>query len=134
MASSTARSPGGSLSPLRHRPPRAATFADFTSPPPTAGSGRRRRPSVMTADSTDGGRSLRSATSMDDLLVPGPSSAPGVRPRPEEPSLWHSTPLALALLPPLGGLLFHNGGHIMTDVSLLALMSIFLNWSVRLPW
>ena len=133
MASSSARSPGGSISPLRHRPLRATTFADFTSPPPSSANGRRRRPSVMTSDSADG-RSLRSTASVDDFLVPGPSSAPGAGKNSEEPSHWHSTPLALALLPPLGGLLFHNGGAVMTDVTLLVLAAIFLNWSVRLPW
>lgn len=47
---------------------------------------------------------------------------------------WHSAPLAFALLPALGGLLFQNGSAVVTDVMLLGLAGIFLNWSVRVPW
>lgn len=62
--------------------------------------------------------------------------------RPAESSLadhldatnWHSAPLAFALLPAVAGLVFHNGGAIATDVTLLALAGVFLNWSVRMPW
>lgn len=43
-------------------------------------------------------------------------------------------PLGLALLPAVGGLLFKDGSAIVTDITLLALAAIFLNWSVRLPW
>lgn len=51
-----------------------------------------------------------------------------------EVSAWHSTPLAFALLPAIGGVFFKNGTAIMTDILLLALAAIFMNWSVRLPW
>lgn len=51
-----------------------------------------------------------------------------------ETSNWDSAPLAFALLPAIGGMLFKNGSSVMTDVMLLALAAIFLNWSVRLPW
>jgi hypothetical protein len=51
-----------------------------------------------------------------------------------EPSVWHSAPLAFAILPAVGGLFFQNGGAIVTDVLLLALASMFLNWCVRSPW
>lgn len=51
-----------------------------------------------------------------------------------ESSPWHSAPLAFALLPAVGGMLFTNGSSIITDVMLLGLAAIFLNWSVRLPW
>lgn len=47
---------------------------------------------------------------------------------------WHSAPLAFALFPALAGLLFHNGGAIATDLSLLVLTGVFLNWSVTVPW
>ncbi len=49
-------------------------------------------------------------------------------------SPWDSAPLAFALLPALGGLLFTNGSSTTTDIMLLGLAAIFLNWSVRLPW
>lgn len=43
-------------------------------------------------------------------------------------------PLALALLPAVGGLLFQNGSAIVTDITLLGLAVVFLNWAVRVPW
>lgn len=52
----------------------------------------------------------------------------------DEPSHWHSTPLAFAFLPAIGGLFFSNGSAFVTDILLLGLAAIFLNWSVRLPW
>ncbi|KAK5107087.1 hypothetical protein LTR62_001871 [Meristemomyces frigidus] len=51
-----------------------------------------------------------------------------------EPTHWHSTPLAFAILPALGGLLFKNGSAFVTDVLLLGLAAVFLNWSIRIPW
>ena len=51
-----------------------------------------------------------------------------------EPSHWHSVPLALALLPALGGLFFEKGSTVITDITLLTLAAVFLNWSLRLPW
>lgn len=72
-------------------------------------------------------------TSTDDLLLPRPS-ATGLEPKDHESSAWHSAPLAFALLPALGGMLFQNGSSVITDIMLLGLAAIFLNWSVRLPW
>ena len=71
-------------------------------------------------------------SSTNDLLLPKVRS-PGLEDH-LQPSHWHSAPLALALLPAFGGLLFHNGGAVLTDVSLLGLAAVFLNWSVRVPW
>lgn len=75
-------------------------------------------------------QSLRSST--DDILLPR-VKASGLETH-HEPSHWHSIPLALALLPAVGGLLFTNGSQVVTDVTLLGLAAVFLNWSVRLPW
>lgn len=83
----------------------------------------RRRDSVMT-------ESLKSST--DDLLLPRVRSR-GMEAHPE-PSHWHSAPLGLALLPAFGGLFFTNGSAVITDITLLLLAAVFLNWSVRLPW
>jgi hypothetical protein len=47
---------------------------------------------------------------------------------------WHSSPLAFAILPAVGGLLFQNGSAFVTDILLLGLAAIFMNWSIRLPW
>ena len=119
LASSTSRS---SLSPLRQRPlNRAATFGDgFPSL-------RHRRSSNL----SETAQSFKSST--DSLLLPRAKSPEEVIHHVEE-SHWQSVPLALALLPAVGGLIFHNGGAVVTDVTLLVLAAVFLNWSVRLPW
>ncbi|KAL8734824.1 MAG: hypothetical protein Q9166_001176 [cf. Caloplaca sp. 2 TL-2023] len=113
------------MSPLRQRPfERASTVAEMSSPL------RHRRSSTFSDSIDDARQSIKSST--DDLLLPrnrGTSLASQI-----EPSHWHSTPLALALLPAIGGVLFQNGSAIVTDITLLGLAAIFLNWSVRLPW
>lgn len=120
----TARSTGRkSLSPLRHRPlGRASTFAaEFSGP---------RRSSNISESVDEARQSLKSST--DDLLLPRVQN--GGLETSDETSHWQSAPLALALLPAVGGLLFHNGGAVVTDLTLLGLAAVFLNWSVRLPW
>lgn len=110
---------------LRHRPlGRASTFADSTHP-------LRHRRSSTFSDSVDEARqSIKSST--DDLLLPKVrGDSRGIS---HEHSHWHSAPLALALLPAISGLVFKDGSAVVTDVTLLALAAIFLNWSVRLPW
>ena len=110
-----------SMSPLRPRP---SAFAEISSPL------RHRRSSTFSDSVDDARQSIKSST--DDLLLPrarGTSLASQC-----EPSHWHSMPLALALLPALGGVLFQNGSAIVTDIILLGLAVVFLNWAVRVPW
>jgi hypothetical protein len=72
------------------------------------------------------------ASSTDSLLLPKPNkTGEGEK---HESSHWDSAPLAFALLPAVGGMLFTNGSSVVTDVMLLGLAAIFLNWSVRSPW
>jgi hypothetical protein len=52
----------------------------------------------------------------------------------DEPSFWHSAPLAFAIVPAFAGLLFQNGGAVVTDILLLGFGSMFLNWCLRTPW
>ena len=114
-----------SQSPLRKSLlSRASTFADSSSPL------GKRRDSSMTGSVEDARQSLRSST--DDLLLPRVRSS-GLETH-HEPSHWHSAPLALALLPAVGGLFFKNGSGVVTDITLLLLAAVFLNWSVRVPW
>ncbi len=80
---------------------------------------------------SDTRKSLRSST--EDLLLPRVNGSEQLH-HIHEPSHWHSIPLGLALLPAVGGLLFQDGSAVVTDITLLALAAIFLNWSVRLPW
>jgi hypothetical protein len=89
-------------------------------PPPRRGS--------TFSDLSDARRSFQAST--DDLLLPRPSVT---RNEASNTSAWHSAPLVFALLPAVGGMLFKNGGQVITDVMLLGLAAVFLNWSVRLP-
>lgn len=122
MAKSTARQ---SDSPIRSRLlGRASTIADMSSP-------LRHRRSSNFSDSVESTRqSIKSST--DSLLLPRATSPELEKHR--EPSHWHSAPLALALLPAVGGLFFQDGSAVVTDLTLLGLAAVFLNWSVRLPW
>ncbi|KAK3692604.1 hypothetical protein B0T22DRAFT_19581 [Podospora appendiculata] len=47
---------------------------------------------------------------------------------------WSSFSLVFALLPAIGGILHKNGSAVLTDIALLGLAAIFLNWSVTQPW
>lgn len=104
---------------------RATTFADGSMPP------NPRRSSVFSEGLSETRKSLLSST--DDLLLPRYKSGSQL-PGQDEPSHWHSIPLGLALLPAVGGIFFKNGSAVVTDITLLALAAIFLNWAVRLPW
>lgn len=109
----------------RARPPtsRLSGGLDASSPPAT-----RRRSSTFSTDSLKEVRK-QFQSSTDDLLLPRVSPKGH-----DEPSHWHSVPLAFALLPAVGGMLFQNGSSVVTDIMLLALGAVFLNWSVRIPW
>lgn len=85
----------------------------------------RRRSSILSYSSIDG--------IAQDLINPGTSRARTTQDE-NEVTHWHSTPLAFAILPAVAGLLFKNGSAFVTDVLLLGLAAIFMNWSIRLPW
>lgn len=119
---------GEESSQFRHRPP-TNRFSTATEAP-IPGIRRRRSSNFSDYSLNEAKRTFQSST--DDLLLPRPSAA-GIEPS-HETSHWHSAPLAFALLPALGGMLFKNGSSVITDIMLLGLAAIFLNWSVRLPW
>lgn len=109
---------------LRQRPlTRAATFAE-----PSLG---RRRSSIFSESLSDAKRSLRSST--DDLLLPRATHANDTNDM-DETSHWHSLPLGLALLPAVAGLFFKDGSAIITDMTLLIIAAIMMNWALRMPW
>lgn len=58
---------------------------------------------------------------------------PGKEHQDEEDSRWASLPLAFAIVPAISGIMFKNGSAMVTDVILLGLASIFLNWTLRSP-
>lgn len=111
---------------LRRRDPsRAATFAEGS----TSISNLRRN-STLSDSVSEARNSIRSST--DDLFLPRASRRPDVDL--QEESHWQSAPLGLALFPAIAGVFFQNGSAVTTDITLLVLAAIFLNWSVRLPW
>ncbi|GKZ17360.1 hypothetical protein AbraCBS73388_008283 [Aspergillus brasiliensis] len=112
---------------LRHRgAARSATFAEGT-----ANLRDQRRNSTLSDTVSEARNSIRSST--DDILFPRAAKRYDVNLTNEE-SHWHSAPLGLALLPAVAGIFFQNGSAVVTDVTLLILAAVFLNWSVRLPW
>jgi hypothetical protein len=113
---------------FRHRPPTNRFSTSTEAPTPVAS--RRRSSNFSEYSLNEARRTFQSST--DDLLLPKPS-ATGIEPS-HDSSPWHSAPLVFALLPAIGGMLFQNGSSIITDIMLLGLAAIFLNWSVRLPW
>lgn len=91
----------------------------------------KRRGSAISDFSIDDARqSIKS--SADDLLFPKPKG--GNHRIQSETSYWQSVPLIVAILPAIGGLFFKDGSAFVTDITLLGLAAVFLNWSVRLPW
>ncbi|KAL1302580.1 hypothetical protein AAFC00_002958 [Neodothiora populina] len=89
----------------------------------------RRRSSILSFTSLDETR-----YSARDYIRPGlglDGDDPALH---EEASNWHSSPIAFAFLPAVAGLFFTNGSAFVTDILLLALAALFLNWSVRIPW
>lgn len=132
--SPTARTSGRDLFPeplLR----RAATVNFGSQPHPihaqsssTAFGGMKRRGSGFSDGFGDARRDIE--TSADELFNP-------TRTRrlesPDRTALSY-TPLALALLPALAGMFFQNGAAFFTDLILLAIAAVVLNWSVTQPW
>ncbi|TKX26030.1 hypothetical protein C1H76_1877 [Elsinoe australis] len=124
MASSGVAPPPGAF--LRERGRQVSSESPRLSTPPLP----RRRSSVLSYAS-DTRQSVQS--SAGDFILPGLGISTNDTAE-DESSHWHSSPLAFALLPAVGGLLFTNGSAFITDILLLGLAAIFLNWSVRLPW
>jgi hypothetical protein len=118
--------PAASSLPRRGLSARAATFIEGTS-----NEWAQRRNSTLSDSLSEARYSIRSST--DDLFLPRVTSDQD-DPSASEESHWHSAPLLLALLPAIAGVFFRDGSSFVTDVTLLVLAAIFLNWSVRLPW
>ncbi|KAL2433418.1 hypothetical protein ABEF95_005334 [Exophiala dermatitidis] len=111
---------------LRQRPlGRASTFAEGNAQL------NRRRSSFLSETFSETRKSLRSST--DDILLPRPRGTHDIQDD-EDTSHWQSLALGLALLPAVGGLFFKDGSAVITDVTLLGLAAIFMNWALRSPW
>lgn len=71
-------------------------------------------------------------SSTDDLLSP---KATGEEDEiHQEPSLWYSAPLLCAIVPAIGGIVFKKGSVLVTDLALLVLAAVYLNWCLVTPW
>ena len=86
----------------------------------------------MLSYASDTRQSVQSSAS--EYILPGLGIDQNKTYTADESSHWHSSPLAFALLPAVGGLVFTNGSAFVTDILLLGLAAGFLNWSCRLPW
>lgn len=124
---STSATPANAAT-IRSRIPHRQS-SDGLSPSPRPSLQPRRRSSLISLSSID--EATRSFT--DDYINPRTSKR-RVDDEENEMTNWHSSPLAFALLPALGGLFFNNGSAFVTDVLLIGLAAIFMNWSIRLPW
>ncbi|KAG9683590.1 hypothetical protein KCU95_g13602, partial [Aureobasidium melanogenum] len=105
------------------------TFPATDGTPPIEPSLSCRRSSLLSFSSLDDTRH-----SAGDFIRPSLGLDQDDPTAPEDLSHWHSSPLAFAFLPALAGLFFTNGSAFVTDIILLGLAALFLNWSVRLPW
>lgn len=93
--------------------------------------GLRRRSSTLSDFSLyEARRSFRDGT--QDIL--NPSAAQNTEQAHDSSSVLSSLPLAFALLPALFGVLFEGGSAFITDVMLLALVFIFLRYTITQPW
>ncbi|KAI9713396.1 MAG: hypothetical protein M1828_001430 [Chrysothrix sp. TS-e1954] len=114
---------------LRSGKNRASVSKDV---PAALGASLRRTNSILTDSSFDSRRqSIRSPT--EDFLLPR-ASGPQEQLH-QEPTLWHSLPvLALAIIPSIGGVFFKKGSIIITDIALLVMAAVYLNWVLMTPW
>lgn len=102
-------------------------FPTNAAPPPSTP--RRRR------TTGDAPVSRRNSISLQDAKSVLHSTTQSVlAPTDTENPTWHSIPLAFAVLPAVGGVLFQGGHFFITDVMLLFLVAVFLHWLVKFPW
>jgi hypothetical protein len=98
------------------------TSGDFN--PRLSFDGERRRSSTFSDYSlSDAKRNIH-----EDILNPGGAGMVSKENR------WAWVPLLFALLPAFGGMVHTNGAAFMSDIMLLGLAGVFLNWSVTQPW
>lgn len=132
-AASAAASPSRTLAPSL--PPRRAVIAEEAPQP------RRPLPSKTSAAAENPFTETRrrnsnlSDLSLNDAQQPIGKTADGLL-KPDAQKVQPATviPLALALMPALGGMLFTNGSAFLTDAILLCIAAVFLHESVTQPW
>lgn len=108
---------------------RSGSFIPGNTDFPTPFRGARRRSSTFSDYSLSEAR----RNFDQDIINPGSSSRGAGHKDEVERSGWSSLPLAFAIVPAVAGILFNNGSAVITDVLLLGLASVFLNWTVTSP-
>lgn len=117
--------------PTRRRPVAVSTHLPSPDAAEPSAQGPRRRSSTLSDFSlVEAQKTIRHGT--QDILNPSPTKH--VKPTHEPSSYLSSLPLAFALLPALFGVLFEGGTAFITDVMLLALVFIFLRYTITQPW
>ncbi|KAK5125506.1 hypothetical protein LTR85_000617 [Meristemomyces frigidus] len=129
----TASSSGTSNAPpsaaMRNRLLNQQSYRVNSSPSRTPPALPRRRSSILSYTSLEG-----STQSFADEILNPKTGRRNAHHDDHEVTHWHSSPIAFAILPALGGLLFKNGSAVVTDGLLLLLAAVFMNWSIKLPW
>lgn len=123
-------STGVSASTARRRPVSMTSFPGPGAAEPPAQNMRRRSSTLSDFSVAEAGRTFRYGTR--DILNPSPAKHD--QSTHDTSSYLSSLPLAFALLPALFGILFEGGTAFITDVMLLALVFIFLRYTITQPW
>lgn len=116
--------------PLRRRPVSMISLPSSEAGESPAQGLRRRSSTLSDFSLYEARRSFRDGT--QDIL--NPSAAKHTEQAHDSSSVLSSLPLAFALLPALFGVLFEGGNAFITDVMLLALVFIFLRYTITQPW
>lgn len=77
--------------------------------------------------------SLVTDTTFDDAAMRSSSVGDSIE-NEVEVSLWYSVPLLLAIVPAIAGIAFQKGSVIITDLALLVLAGVYLQWCLVTPW
>lgn len=116
--------------PLRRRPVSMQSFPSSDAGEPPLEPLRRRSTTLSDFSLSEARRSFSHGT--QNIL--NPSAAKHADETREASSVMSSLPLAFALLPALVGVFFEGGSAFITDFMLLALVFIFLRYTITQPW
>jgi hypothetical protein len=83
-------------------------------------------------DSSSSARPFSMRSSTEDLLSPRVTGEE--EELHHETSLWHSLPILFAIVPAIGGLFSKNGSVFVTDLALLGLAGLYLQYTLVTPW
>ena len=84
-------------------------------------------------DSTSDRRPFSARSSTEDLFSPRATGEEEEQHH-ETTTFWHSLPILFAIVPALGGIYSKDGSVFVTDLALLLLAGLYLNWCLVTPW